>query len=444
MPTIAPFLRTRYAGYLHREVPAEDAELAHVGPDTPCGEYLRRFWQPVCVFDELKDLPLRVKILGEDLVVFRDRSGAVGLLELHCPHRGASLEYGLIDACGIRCCYHGWLFAADGTILETPGEPAHSTLKDRLYHGAYPTHEYAGIVFGYMGPPDRQPAFPVYDSFRRPGYRLVPGPKYAYPCNWLQTMENAMDPAHTAFLHTIVSGAQFTEEFGVLPELEFMETPVGMIYIGSRRVGQNVWARMVEVVLPNLQQVAPIWETGHQEHTFSGPMLSRWVVPIDDTNTMFIELRHVSETEGVTPAWWADSTNMAPGGQLAADSYEAGQRQPGDYEAQVSQRPIAIHRLEHLGATDRGVTMFRNLARRGIRAVQTGVDPNGLCRDMGTVIPTYCNDTVVSVAPDDDPAKDRQRTRETGRRLAESYLTEPPLLSGKAADDVGMQAKAAV
>jgi hypothetical protein len=257
-------------------------------------------------------------------------------------------------------------------------------------------------------------------------------------------MENAMDPAHTAFLHTIVSGAQFTEEFGVLPELEFMETPVGMIYIGTRRVGQNVWARMVEAVLPNLQQVAPIWETGEQEHTFSGPMLSRWVVPIDDTNTMFFELRHISETEGVTPAWWADSTNMTPGGQLPAVSYEAGQRQPGDYEAQVSQRPIAIHGLEHLGATDRGVMMFRNLMRRGIRAVQTGVDPNGLCHHTGTVIPTYCNDTVVGVAPDDDPAKDRQRTRETGRRLAERYLADPPLLSAKTADGVGIQAKAAV
>jgi nitrite reductase/ring-hydroxylating ferredoxin subunit len=439
MVTRAGYLRTRYGSYLHREVPKEDAELSHVGPNTPCGEYLRRFWQPVCVSDELKDLPHRVKILGEDLVVFRDLSGAVGLLELHCPHRGTSLEYGQIDANGIRCCYHGWKFAADGTILETPGEPAHSTLKDRLYHGAYPTHEYAGIVFAYMGPPDLQPPFQVYDSFLRPGYRLVPGPKYAYPCNWLQTMENAMDPAHTAFLHTIVSGAQFTEEFGVLPELEFMETPVGMIYIGTRRVGQNVWARMVEVVLPNLQQVAPIWETGHQEHAYSGPMLSRWVVPIDDTNTMFIELRHVSETEGVTPAWWADSTNMAPGGQLSADSYEAGQRQPGDYEAQVSQRPIAIHALEHIGAIDRGVMMFRNQTRRGIRAVQTGVDPNGLCRDTGTAIPTYCNDTVVCVAPDDDPAKDRQRTRETGRRLAESYLTKPPLLSAKTG--VGMQAQ---
>jgi nitrite reductase/ring-hydroxylating ferredoxin subunit len=118
MTTRAQYLSTRYGGYFHREVPEEDVELSHVGPDTPCGEYLRRFWQPICLSDELKDLPHRVKILGDELVVFRDRSGTVGLLELHCPHRGASLEYGLIDACGIRCCYHGWLFAADGTILE--------------------------------------------------------------------------------------------------------------------------------------------------------------------------------------------------------------------------------------------------------------------------------------------------------------------------------------
>src|SRR5262249_28090497 len=120
---------------------------------------------------------------------------------------------------------------------------------------------------------------------------------------------------------------------------------VGMMYIGTRRVAPNIWVRMVEVILPNLQQVAPIWEDGHREHSFSGPMMSRWIVPLDDTNTMFIEFRHVSETDGVTPAWWADRANMLPG-QLAAASYEAGQRQPGDYEAQVSQRPIAIHGLE--------------------------------------------------------------------------------------------------
>ena len=318
MPTRAPFLKTQFGGYHHRDIPDEDADLTHVGPSSLCGEYLRRFWQPVCFSDELRDLPHRVKILGEELVVFRDQSGVVGLLELHCSHRGTSLEFGLIDAKGIRCCYHGWLFAADGTILETPGEPADSTLKDRLFHGAYPVHESHGIVFAYMGPPDQQPPFPSYDSFDRPGYRLIPGRKYFYPCNWLQIMENAMDPAHTAFLHTIVSGAVFTNEFGVLPELEFAETPVGMIYIATRRVGNNVWARMVEAILPNLQQVAPIWEDGRQEHAFSGPMMTRWIVPLDDTNTMLIEFRHVSETEGVTPVWWGDRAIMLPG-QLAAD-----------------------------------------------------------------------------------------------------------------------------
>ena len=164
---------------------------------------------------------------------------------------------------------------------------------------------------------------------------------------------------------------------------------------GTERLGADGRSRSAEPAAGGADLGGPV----DQEHAFSGPMLSRWVVPIDDTNTMFIELRHVSETEGVTPAWWADRTIMVPG-QLAAESYEAGQRQPGDYEAQVSQRPIAIHGLEHIGATDRGVMMFRNQTRRGIRAVQAGHDPTGLCRDAGMVIPTYCNDTVVRMPPD--------------------------------------------
>jgi phenylpropionate dioxygenase-like ring-hydroxylating dioxygenase large terminal subunit len=390
---------------------------------------MRRFWQPICYTDELKDLPLAIKILGEELVVFRDGSGAVGLLERHCSHRGTSLEFGLIGTKGIRCCYHGWLFDVDGTILETPGEPATSTLKDRLFHGAYPVHEAHGMVFAYMGPPEQMPAFPTYDSFHRPGYRMIPGQKYFYPCNWLQILENTMDPVHTAFLHTIVSGAVFTDEFGVLPELEFVETPVGIIYIATRRVGDNIWARMVENVLPNLQQVAPIWETGQEPHSFSGPMMSRWIVPLDDTNTMLIEYRHVSETEGVvTPDWWADRGIMLPG-QLGADTYEASQRQPGDFEAQVSQRPVAVHGLEHLGTTDRGITMFRNQIRKGIRAVRAGSEPVGLFRDNGAPIPTYCNDTVVRVPPAKTAELDKKLLRDTGRRLAEGYIAAPPLMA---------------
>jgi nitrite reductase/ring-hydroxylating ferredoxin subunit len=428
MATRAPFLKARYSGYHHRQVPAEDAELTHVGPDTPCGEYMRRFWQPVCFSDELEDLPLKIRILGEDLVVFRDRSGKVGVLELHCPHRGTSLEFGLVGEKGIRCCYHGWLFDCDGTILETPGEPADSTLKDRLFHGAYPTHEAFGLVFAYLGPPDVKPLFPVYDSLVRPGYKVIPGQKYSYPCNWMQIQENTVDPTHTAFLHTIVSGAVFTEEFGVLPELDYLETPIGMIYVGTRRVGDMVWARMVEVVLPNLQQVAPIWENGRQERSFSGPMMSRWLVPMDDTNTMFIELRHVSDSDGETPAWWADRGQMLPG-QIAQDTYEEGQRHPGDFEAQVSQRPIAIHGLEHLSETDRGVSMFRNQVRRGIRAVRAGEDPAGLVRGKGVVTATYCNNTVLRMPAPADVMADKKMMREAGMRLAKDYLSQPPLLA---------------
>jgi phenylpropionate dioxygenase-like ring-hydroxylating dioxygenase large terminal subunit len=428
MVTRAPYLKTRFGGYYHRALPQEDAELTHVGPDTPGGEYLRRFWQPVCFSDELKDLPHRVKMLGEELVVFRDQSGEIGLLELHCPHRGTSLEFGLVGAKGIRCCYHGWLFDCDGAILETPGEPADSTLKDKLFHGAYPTREAHGLVFAYMGPPDEQPAFPVYDSLVRPGYRVIPGRKYFYPCNWLQIQDNTMDPAHTAFLHTIVSGAVFTEEFGVLPELDFLETPIGMIYVATRRVGDNVWARMVEIVQPNLQQVAPIWETGRAERAFSGPMMSRWLVPMDDTSTMFIELRHVSEADDVTPAWWADREQMLPG-QIAMETYEEGQRHPGDFEAQVSQRPIAVHGLEHLSATDRGIGMFRNQLRRGIRAVRGGQDPIGMRRDDGAVIATYCNNTVLHMPPAAaGEAADKKMMREAGMRLAKAYLKNPPLM----------------
>ena len=169
----ALFLSTAYGAYHHRERPTDDDELTRVGPGTPCGEYLRRFWQPVVLSKELRDLPRRLRIMGEDLVAFRDRSGAVGLLELHCPHRGTSLEFGLVSDKGIRCCYHGWLFDVDGTILETPGEPADSTLKDRLFHGAYPVREHQGLLFAYMGPPDNEPDFPILDTYDLPGYRMV-------------------------------------------------------------------------------------------------------------------------------------------------------------------------------------------------------------------------------------------------------------------------------
>ena len=121
MAVRAPFLNTTHSAYHHRERPPEDEELTRVGPGTPCGEYLRRFWQPVVLASELGDVPRRLRILGEDLVAFRDKSGAIGLLELHCPHRGTSLEFGLVGDNGIRCCYHGWLFDVGNRLLHFDG-----------------------------------------------------------------------------------------------------------------------------------------------------------------------------------------------------------------------------------------------------------------------------------------------------------------------------------
>src|SRR4029453_14230207 len=140
------FLNVPHGAYLARDVPAPDAELTRVGPGPPGGESPRRFLQPLAFTRELPDVPLRLRIMGEDLVLFRDGLGRIGLLQLHCAHRGTSLEYGLVAERGIRCCYPGWRFDVDGRILETPGEPVSSTLKDRLCQGAYPVREFAGLV----------------------------------------------------------------------------------------------------------------------------------------------------------------------------------------------------------------------------------------------------------------------------------------------------------
>ncbi len=172
-------------GYAIRIPDQEDAELTHVEPGTPCGEYLRRFWHPVAMASQLGDLPVAIRILGEDLVVFRDLSGRVGLLHKHCAHRSASLEYGRIEERGIRCCYHGWQFDVDGTILETPAEPENSPIREKFCQGAYPVHEFKGLIFAYMGPPADRPSFPYLDTLDLADHDLVPYSIHS-PCNWLQ------------------------------------------------------------------------------------------------------------------------------------------------------------------------------------------------------------------------------------------------------------------
>src|SRR3954466_47949 len=143
-----------YGGSAIREPLEPDFDLLQVAPATPAGEYLRRFWHPVAMASQLGERPIVIRVLEEDLVLFRDLSGRLGLLHKHCAHRRASLEFGRIEMNGIRCCYHGWHFDVDGTILEAPGEPKESTICRTICQGAYPVHEFKGLVFAYMGPPE--------------------------------------------------------------------------------------------------------------------------------------------------------------------------------------------------------------------------------------------------------------------------------------------------
>ncbi len=410
-----------YSGYYRRDVPAEDAELTHVGPGTPCGELMRGYWHPVALSSDVTDLPLAVRVLGEDLVVFRDNSNRVGVLHRHCSHRGTSLEYGIPSEKGIRCCYHGWLFDVDGRILETPGEPPDSRLKDSFVHGAYPAEERHGLIFAYMGPLEEKPDFPVFDTYLTPkDNRLVPYSIWQ-PCNWLQIRENGMDPIHAVFLHSRVGEVQFTQPWAEMPVYEFFETGDGMHYLTIRRVGEYLWIRAAQYSLPNIGQTGGLFEEVDGSKYFGRVSLTRWVVPVDDTHSWIFGLRHFNEVvdplhQGREDLCGHDSVDFV--GQDGNRPYEERQRNPGDWDAQVSQRPIAVHDLEHKGSTDVGVAMLRRVLRRVIRGETRPVIPTG---DAGgqKVMYTYSHDTVLRVPLRDD-LHDEDVQRDVGRRVMDA------------------------
>ena len=235
-PSEQPWRRP-FGGYFQPRDLAHDSELTHVGPGTPGREYLRRFWHPVAMRSELGERPLVIRILGEDLVLFRDGGGRVGLLHRHCAHRGASLEYGIPMGQGLRCCYHGWTWDVDGwdvdgRCLDTPGEPLQSRLKESVVQGAYPVRELDGLIFAYMGPPAEQPPLPIFDVTGQPDTEVA-GFSILIDCNWLQTHENAIDPMHAAFLHARSDAESFGSAFTVVPRIDLMETPSGMVVLST-------------------------------------------------------------------------------------------------------------------------------------------------------------------------------------------------------------------
>lgn len=355
-------------------------DLAQVGPGTPYGEVLRRYWQPFAKVEDATTRPVKVKVLGEDLILFRTQNGKPGLLHPRCVHRGASLYYGGVEEDGIRCCYHGWVFDTEGRCTEQPCEPELGLHRDRVRQPWYPVEEQYGLIWAYMGPPEKKPVLPTYDTLENlgEGEELIVndagvgggGPEML-DFNWLQHWENVMDPFHVPILHARFSGFQFSPEMALMPEVTYEYTARGVRSIQHRDLGDGRSLRRVtEVMFPNMRVVASPKLSSGQTNILG------WVVPMDDTN-----FRIFTVARDADPQFLAKLRSTHEGKPWRELSPLEHQRLPGDYEAQKSQGDISLHTEDHLTTTDQGVAMLRRMMAKQIKLVQQGGDPAGVTFD---------------------------------------------------------------
>ena len=359
--------------------------FTEAGPGTPCGEYLRRYWQPVAVSSEVGCRPRKVKILGEDLIVFRDGKGHPGLLHRRCAHRGTSLYYGRVEDQGIRCCYHGWLFDTEGRCLDQPCEPNAGARRAQIRQPWYPVREQYGLIFAFMGPPTKMPLLPRFDileDIREPerlfarssagatGYGDITVREPAIPYNWFQFWENNVDPYHVWILHSTISDfAQFAQALKIRPRVSFeRQGDTSIIYHAYRESDGRTMDRVGQCIVPNVISIAPV-------NLDEGPTRSvSWAVPVDDSSFLGFSVSAGREMNREF-----DATIMTPDGKTWSQmSEEEHQAYPGDFEAQASQGPITLHSEEHLLESDEGVVMLRRLILKQIAAVREGKDPEGV------------------------------------------------------------------
>lgn len=372
-------------------------DIPHVAPNTPGGQWLRRYWMAVGTTMELRDVPHGVRILGEDLVLFRDLNGRLGLVGQSCSHRGASLEYGDIEARGIRCPYHGWLFDVRGNCLEQPSEPRDSTFCAKIKHPWYPVRELGGLIFAYLGPrkndpPELLPYSPLVDHG---GQRLVE-PTRHFDYNWFNFYENSADPCHVWILHSRSAygeqtwGNQFFS-FEDPPRYESVETPYGMKMVMTKDgpVEGTEFVDEMSLAFPSILQVGDtefvharvdpeVLMSGgsHYEHTM-------FLTPNDDDHFMLFTVDYYT---GPDPDIFAKLAEMrrreAP--KQGVKPYDQRKHMPfrgnirlEDIVTQGTQK-ILSEREEYLGTSDRGIIMLRKLVREAIQAVADGRDPKGL------------------------------------------------------------------
>jgi 5,5'-dehydrodivanillate O-demethylase len=381
----------------------DNEQMTQVGPGTPGGELMRRYWHPVAATQQLDDDPVQaVRILSEDLTLFRDRRGNIGLVGQRCPHRMMDLRFGIPEDEGLRCGYHGWMFDTNGICVETPLEPPDSTFKDKISLQSYPVQETGGLIWAYLGP-EPAPLLPRWDLFVKPGgFRQIVG--HRLPCNWLQVMENRGDLGHAIYLH----GRLF--QYALEKQGRLTDDPQAR-YNGAMATQND---RMARGVYPKFRPIlnqfgltkgnldsdksedSPSWNVGTNPVLFSyllafgpGRQIIRQTyqlgVPIDDTHTwhiqyfcyMFPPELDVPEQD-VVP--YAEVPLKNEGGEYILDNVLA-----QDMVAWHGQGEIADRTQEHLGVSDSCVIAYRQMLRDQIKVVQNGGEPMNVFRDPETI-----------------------------------------------------------
>ncbi len=359
--------------------------LTRVGPGTPMGDLMRRYWHPIAAASELDTKwTKKVRLLGENLILFRDRSGRRGLIAEQCPHRRASFLHGIPTQDGIRCPYHGWEFSGEGKCLNQPNEANNQAFRDAVGTTAYPVEEMGGLVWAYMGPKPA-PLLPRWDGFVAEGGIRMMG-RTLLPVNWLQIMENSLDPIHTEWLH----GHHYEflkEQEGVKvaisthhEKIDFKEFEYGITkhrLLAGHSEESDDWRVGHPIVFPNMLAVG----NGNEKTRYYSFQIR---VPVDDTHTMHLWYNHYMPPQGaVLPDHLKtdkvtvyDVPYLDADGEFIVDNVD-GQ----DMMAWVTQGAIADRTIENLGASDIGVAMYRRVLRRELKKMQEGQDPMAVIRD---------------------------------------------------------------
>jgi nitrite reductase/ring-hydroxylating ferredoxin subunit len=360
------------------------------------GELFRRFWLPVLVPDQLDEPdgePARVRILGEDLVAFRDTNGAIGIVNAFCPHRRAPLFFGRNEECGLRCVYHGWKFDVQGNCVDMPSEPPESDFKDRIQIKSYPAREWGGAIWVYMGPPEHQPELPELEWATLPAAQRRVA-MWIVESNWLQVLEGNVDTAHVSFLHSANDGIPGVREEGLVdkaPRLMVVENDVGFAYGGRRatRDGSYYW-RVTQFLMPMYTLIpGPTW-----------PRACVGVVPIDDHHTLRVQIGYNPEapltgesrfttrelgefrlSDGVMIDTWIPTENRSNRYGLDREmqrrvNYSGIQGIETQDRAMTEGMGYICDRTEeHLGSSDLAVIAARRILEKRAQDLQKGTPP---------------------------------------------------------------------